>query len=354
MLQPNEPFERLVLRPALRKMAGSASHRPCLAVHLRYGDSCSAFEQNRTARRCGPVAEYVEAAARLQSKYQLRSVVVASDSLRALREFERLWGGRTRVIADATRSEGLGDAFEARGTVFEKHQRAIWHGAIAAGIAAEGLGGQARGSSASSASSATTKQGRAPEGMPADRLEQGGVGTSPSRKAEGGGGPGGGPGVGGQDSEEHWRDGVRRACGEWQRVADFLVDLHALAGCDALVGKMTSNFDRLVLALMVARRGRTPPFASLDGSAWCSNAHSTWGASQHGAFPCRVDAAGDPPDEDSAMLHAVGQDGKAHMVLPPRRPDGSTPPPKPGAGSSPSRARMAAGKNSRAPTSKVL
>ena len=62
------------------------------------------------------------------------------------------------------------------------------------------------------------------------------------------------------------------------------------------------------------------------GSAWCSNAHSTWGASQHGAFPCRVDAAGDPPDEDSTMLHAVGQDGKAHMVLPPRRPDGSTPP----------------------------
>ena len=92
-----------------------------------------------------------------------------------------------------------------------------------------------------------------------------------------------------------------------------------LGSCDGLVGKMTSNFDRLVLALMIARRGRVPPYISLDNSTWCMNARSTWGASMWGAFPCRIDAYGDPPGEDSTMLHTV-VDGKVQMVMPPRRP----------------------------------
>ena len=105
LLQPHEEFEKLVLRPSLSPFA---SMTPRLAVHLRYGDSCSAFEQNRTARRCSPVKRYVEAALRMHARYDFRSVVIASDSARAQAEFEAQWSGRTPVFTSGPRAHGLG------------------------------------------------------------------------------------------------------------------------------------------------------------------------------------------------------------------------------------------------------
>ena len=42
---------------------------------------------------------------------------------------------------------------------------------------------------------------------------------------------------------------------DWTVHLDFLTDLHLMAECDGLVGKFTSNVDRIVLALMGARSG---------------------------------------------------------------------------------------------------
>ena len=266
LLQPNEGFERLLLRPSLHA-PGSTS--PRLAVHLRYGDSCSAFEQARTARRCGPVREYVQAALRLHEIYGFRSVVISSDSARAQRQFEALWNRRTPVFTSGARAEGLGDLWQDNGKVFEQHSSAILRDAAIVTDSAN-ITNDSRSHLASSA--------------------------------------------------QHQAHAIHKACAEWSRFSDFLIDMHTLAACDAFVGTFTSNFGRLVFALMVARKGRTPPFVSLDNSTWCNNAKSTWGVSLYGAFPCRVDAVGDAAGEDSTMLHEVGKDGHARMAVPIRRP----------------------------------
>ena len=53
-------------------------------------------------------------------------------------------------------------------------------------------------------------------------------------------------------------------------VADELFrDMYAMAQCDMLVGQFTSNIDRIVLEMMVARRAAYVPFISLD-TPWCS------------------------------------------------------------------------------------
>ena len=50
---------------------------------------------------------------------------------------------------------------------------------------------------------------------------------------------------------------------------EALMDVMLLRDTDALVGKFSSNLDRLAIALMAARRGGcVPPFVSLDW-AWC-------------------------------------------------------------------------------------
>ena len=42
-----------------------------------------------------------------------------------------------------------------------------------------------------------------------------------------------------------------------------------MARCDMIVGQFTSNIDRIVLEMIVARRGHYVPFISLD-APWCS------------------------------------------------------------------------------------
>ena len=61
-------------------------------------------------------------------------------------------------------------------------------------------------------------------------------------------------------------------------MVDVLVDMLLLTETDVLVGKFSSNHDRLVYALMAnARRGSVclPPFVSLD-HPWCAD----WGVRQ--------------------------------------------------------------------------
>ena len=84
-------------------------------------------------------------------------------------------------------------------------------------------------------------------------------------------------------------DGARagaEACGEWRGFVDFLADLYLMGACDGLVAKFTSNLPRLSFALQVARRGRLPPYVSIDNSTWCSNSRTGKGRSRWGPFPC--------------------------------------------------------------------
>ena len=77
-------------------------------------------------------------------------------------------------------------------------------------------------------------------------------------------------------------DGLSRV-DEWRLFWDFLVYLHSLASCDGLVGKFTSNVDRITLALMAMKHRCIPPYISLDRSAWCFLQE---GSSMHGSFVC--------------------------------------------------------------------
>lgn len=65
----------------------------------------------------------------------------------------------------------------------------------------------------------------------------------------------------------------------------MLVDLLLLAEGDLLVGKFTSNMDRLALSLMAAKKGGLVPYVSLD-SKWCSDWGVRSGESKHGRFFC--------------------------------------------------------------------
>ena len=76
---------------------------------------------------------------------------------------------------------------------------------------------------------------------------------------------------------------------DWQLHLDFLTDLHLMAECDGMVGKFTSNVDRIVLALMAVRRRCVPPYISLDESRWCFNSDTSpmrAGLSRYGRFTC--------------------------------------------------------------------
>ena len=53
-------------------------------------------------------------------------------------------------------------------------------------------------------------------------------------------------------------------------VADELFrDMYAMSRCDMIVGQFKSNIDRIVLEMIMARRGHYVPFISLD-APWCS------------------------------------------------------------------------------------
>ena len=77
---PSRQLNDFLADQALQKMK-----KPCLAVHLRYGDSCLASHSGVTARRCEPVSWYLDATAQFLLKYSAyRSVVVISDSRAAI------------------------------------------------------------------------------------------------------------------------------------------------------------------------------------------------------------------------------------------------------------------------------
>ena len=96
-----------------------------------------------------------------------------------------------------------------------------------------------------------------------------------------------GPGAGQTYLFEHSFYDPNAQVDSWQMHLDFLADLHLMAGCDGLVGKFTSNVDRIVLALMAVRRRCVPPYVSIDGSRWCFDSSWPWvGTSAHGRFAC--------------------------------------------------------------------
>lgn len=237
LLRPQRSFEQRLLS----RLMGARQPLHCLAVHLRYGDSCSPREAYRTARRCGSVEEYVTHAEELQRRHGFRSVVLASDSASASREFVRRWARRTPIVTSG--AAAVGDALSSEGSVnWERHLDRL-----AASTAFD--------------SGASRTRGR--------------DGVVSSASADGISSANG--------------DGARagaEACGEWRGFVDFLADLYLMGACDGLVAKFTSNLPRLSFALQVARRGRLPPYVSIDNSTWCSNSRTGKGRSRWGPFPC--------------------------------------------------------------------
>jgi hypothetical protein len=82
-----------------------------------------------------------------------------------------------------------------------------------------------------------------------------------------------------------------------QEGTQALVDMALLAQTDALVLKLTSNFDRVVLELAAGQRGCMPPYMSMDAD-WCfgygspePSAHPHGGGIGHGRV-LRGDHAG--------------------------------------------------------------
>ena len=98
--------------------------------------------------------------------------------------------------------------------------------------------------------------------------------------------------------EHAWRAG-----GEiepWHEFYSFAADVQLLAECDGLVGKFTSNMDRIVYALMAGRARCHRPYISLDapfcfgGFGYSLDSELRRDAKTGlGMFPCHVDM-GDP------------------------------------------------------------
>ncbi len=65
----------------------------------------------------------------------------------------------------------------------------------------------------------------------------------------------------------------------------LLIDLFLLAEGDMLVGKFTSNIDRIAFALATANRRGLIPYHSID-SSWCFDFGSRVGKSKYGTFDC--------------------------------------------------------------------
>ncbi len=63
------------------------------------------------------------------------------------------------------------------------------------------------------------------------------------------------------------------------------MDMLLMSEADALVGKFTSNVDRLAFSLLVARRNGLVHYISLD-SAWCADWGEPAGHSAMGTFFC--------------------------------------------------------------------
>ena len=81
----------------------------------------------------------------------------------------------------------------------------------------------------------------------------------------------------------------------WHEFYSFMVDTQLLAECDGLVGKFTSNMDRVVYALMAGRARCHRPFVSLDApfcfGGFGSSIDSTRNRNAStglGQFPCMV------------------------------------------------------------------
>ena len=60
-------------------------------------------------------------------------------------------------------------------------------------------------------------------------------------------------------------DGLIDGCSEG---VDTMIDIGLLAQAQFLVGKFSSNIDRVAYSMMVAQTGMYQPFISLD-NAWC-------------------------------------------------------------------------------------
>ena len=197
--QPAPPLASFLRKRRHRLLGRHAGRqlRGCIAVQLRYGDSCG-HNSNHTGRICGQVDEYVRAVERLEARYGYTRVVVASDSASARSAFLAHLPGKFEVELPTPDEQLTGDTLEQQDVMVEN--------------------------------------------LYENRTEA------------------------------------------WAAFEAFLLDLHALSSCDAIVGKFTSNMARLVLELMSARLGRVAPFISLD-APWCFGGR---GASPYGRgfFPC--------------------------------------------------------------------
>lgn len=93
---------------------------PCIAVQLRYGDSCIPGAFRKDSKVCDNVSSYVNATVRLAEHYQLSHVVIASDSSRAKRKFAAALPTTLRIVTPVEDTETLfGDELYASSTTIE-------------------------------------------------------------------------------------------------------------------------------------------------------------------------------------------------------------------------------------------
>ena len=222
------PRMRTTLDAAKAAIGWERARRPIIGLHVRDGDSCGAFEQQRTARTCGGLAEALPTIRALARAYGARTIFLATDG---------------QHVVNATRRETdfewlmLGDTVRFISPPAAPAPPPPLHTRVSTPLATRGAAHGARGA---------RRSDRALEGSEAETEAEGMSLRIEARLAR---------------RAVHHVDGSVLA-------QQSLVDAMLLADADILVGKFTSNLFRAAVELKAGRLGALPPFVSLD-AAWC-------------------------------------------------------------------------------------
>jgi len=86
---PNDEFQK-ILDDAKRAAGWDRATRPLLSLHVRHGDTCSAMQEERTARRCEPLSVYMRTAViPMTRRYNISSIYLATDDEKVIADTQR-------------------------------------------------------------------------------------------------------------------------------------------------------------------------------------------------------------------------------------------------------------------------
>ena len=234
---------------ARKKKLGFDEHGPLLGLHVRLGDSCNDIK--RKARKCNTLEDYMPYVRKMVAAYGFKAVFLATDNAAVIADTAKypemtwLYNAPNHQSTDNTDSKRIKSGDVRKKAMFShdnwancRQHKAVFRGWLTA--------------------KAKAKSGHAPE-LHRDTEALCGNAQTPEECVS--------------LCYKSLPDVVNRvrlnqangmAMGE-----EALMDLLLLRDTDALVGKFSSNVDRLAISLITARRGGcVPPFVSLDW-AWC-------------------------------------------------------------------------------------